>query len=99
MYRHFVRIELLNNGRLAYFEKHYTTENKPHANIYSSYDKKPQQEIKQILYSHIIQLHVYIYKYKWEHNQLIMTTSITNEYTSLHKSLTFYFRRGDVCCV
>ena len=29
------------------------------------------------------------------------TTSITNEYTSLkkYKSLTFYFRKGDVCCV
>ena len=28
-----------------------------------------------------------------------MTTSITNEYTSLYKSLTLYFRKGDACCV
>ena len=28
-----------------------------------------------------------------------MTTSITNEYTSSYKSLTLYFRKGDVCCV
>ena len=28
-----------------------------------------------------------------------MTTSITNEYTSLYKSLTLYFRKGYVCCV
>ena len=47
----------------------------------------------QILYSHI-QLHIYIYIR--EHFQLIMTTSITNEYTSLlkYKSLTLYFRKG-----
>ena len=37
--------------------------------------------------------------YFCNHNQLIMTTSITNEYTSLYKSLTFYFRKGNVCCV
>ena len=51
-----------------------------------------------VLYSHI-QLHVY--KYTREHNQLIMTTSETNEYTSLYKykSLTLYFRKGDVWCV
>ena len=24
-----------------------------------------------------------VYKYTWEHNQLAMTTSITNDYTSL----------------
>ena len=40
-----------------------------------------------------------VYKYTREHNQLIMTTSITNEYTSLYKSLTLYFRKGYVCCV
>ena len=40
-----------------------------------------------------------VYKHTREHNQLIMTTSITNEYTSLYKSLTLYFRKGDVCCV
>ena len=40
-----------------------------------------------------------VYKYTREHYQLIMTTSITNEYTSLYKSLTLYFRKGDVCCV
>ena len=42
-----------------------------------------------------------VYKYTQEHNQLIMTTSITNEYTSLqkYKSLTLYFRKGDVCSV
>ena len=28
-----------------------------------------------------------------------MTTSITNEYTCIYKSLTLYFRKGDVCCV
>ena len=28
-----------------------------------------------------------------------MTTSTTNEYTYLYKSLTLYFRKGDVCCV
>ena len=41
----------------------------------------------------IMQLHVYIYTR--EHNQLIMTTSITNEYTSLqkYKSLTLCFRK------
>ena len=46
----------------------------------------------------IIQLHVYIYKYMRKHNQLVMKTSITNEYTSLqkYKSLTLYFRKGDV---
>ena len=37
--------------------------------------------------------------YSHIHNQLIMTTSITNEYTSLYKSLTLYYRKGDVCCV
>ena len=41
-----------------------------------------------------IQLHVY--KYTREHNQLIMTISVTNEYTSLYKSLTLYFRKGDI---
>ena len=42
----------------------------------------------------------YIYMlYIHHHNQLIMTTSITNEYTSLYKSITLYFRKGDVCCV
>ena len=40
-----------------------------------------------------------VYKYTREHNQLIMTTLMTNEYTSLYKSLTVYFRKGDVCCV
>ena len=35
-----------------------------------------------MLYSHI-QLLVYMYKYMRKHNQLIMNTSITNEYTSL----------------
>ena len=40
-----------------------------------------------------------VYKCTREHNQPIMTTSITNEYTSLYKSLTLYFRKGDVCCV
>ena len=34
-----------------------------------------------------------------EHNQLIMTTSITNEYTSLYKYLTLFFRKGHVCWV
>ena len=28
-----------------------------------------------------------------------MTTSITNEHSSLYKSLTLYFRKGDICCV
>ena len=39
------------------------------------------------------------YAYTREHNQLIMMTPVTNEYTSLYKSLTLYFRKGDVCCV
>ena len=48
-----------------------------------------------------IATHNCTYTYTWEHNQLIMTTSITNEYTSLYKyiSITLYFRKGDVCCV
>ena len=45
---------------------------------------------------------LWLYKYTREHNQLIMTTSITHEYTSLqkYKCLTFYFRKCwffDVC--
>ena len=32
-------------------------------------------------------------------NQPVMMTSITKEYTSLYKSLTFYSWKGDVCCV
>ena len=44
-------------------------------------------------------LHVYIYKYTRNIINLIITSSITNEYTSLYKSLTLYFRKGDVCCV
>ena len=48
---------------------------------------------------HMLHCILRVYKYTWEHNQLIMTTSITNEYISLYKSLTLYFRKGDVCCV
>ena len=49
----------------------------------------------------IVQLHVYIYKYTLICGNIInrkWTTSITNEYTSLlkYKSLTLYFRKGDV---
>ena len=49
----------------------------------------------------IVQLHVYIYKYTLICGNIInqkWTTSITNEYTSSHKykSLTLYFRKGDV---
>ena len=42
-----------------------------------------------------------VYKYTREHNQQIMMTSITNEYTFLqkYKFLTLYFRKVDVCCV
>ena len=50
------------------------------------------------LYSHFEYITIRVYKYTREHNQLIMMTSITNEYTSLYKSLTLYFRKGDVCC-
>ena len=40
-----------------------------------------------------------MYKYTREHNQLKWRLQQTNEYTSLYKSLTLYFRKGDVCCV
>ena len=42
-----------------------------------------------------------VYKYTREHNHLIMTTS-TNEqklFFIKYKSLTLYFRKGDVCFV
>ena len=46
----------------------------------------------------IVPLYVYIYNYMRRHNQLILTTSITNDNTSLqkYKFLTLYFRKGDV---
>ena len=45
-------------------------------------------------------VHIQIYTHMRKHNQLIMTTSIMNDYTlQKYKSLTLYFRKGDVCCV
>ena len=54
---------------------------------------KKEKATQEMLYS-ILR----VFKYTREHNQQIMTTSITNEYTSLYKSHTLYFRKGDVCC-